>query len=104
MWQVRHNKVGLFMGVHHGMGHYHLVSVCCRGLGVFQFSTPEQIESLFETADSPHLPDSARLKREDFIIEVWDQKAHDLLLDEHCVDMVTTYLQWSLNVWPVGMN
>lgn len=104
MWQVRHKTAGLFMGVNHGMGHYHIISECCRGLGVYQFTNRGQIESLFEMADSPHLPEESRMKREDFVVEPWDFKAHDLLMDEHLLDMCHTYLGWSMGVFPVGMN
>lgn len=103
-WQVRHKIVGVFMGVSHGKGHYSNVSECCRGLGVYRFTTYEQIESLLEMADSPHLPERARLKREDFIIESWDYKLHDLLLDEGLLESCAEYLQWSLSIWPVSLN
>lgn len=104
MWQVRHKTAGLFMGVNHGNAHFHGISECCRGLGVYQFSDQEHIESLFKMAESPHLPERARMKREDFVVEPWEFKAHDLLLDEHCIDMCQAYLQMSLTRWPVGMN
>jgi len=104
MWQVRHKTAGLFMGVNHGKGHYSNVSQCCRTLGVFQFRSQAQIESLFEMASSPHLPPLAQMKREDLVVETWDLKAHDLLLDEGLVDDCQAYLQWSLHVFPVGMS
>jgi hypothetical protein len=104
MWQVRHKTAGLFMGVNHGKGHYSNMSECCRSLGVFQFTNMPQIESLFEMADSPHLPDHARLKREDFIVEDWDLRMHSHLLDQGLVDDCQSYLQWSFSVFAVGMN
>lgn len=104
MWQVRHKTVGLFMGVNHGKGHYHVISECCRTLGVFQFHNAEQIESLFEMASSPHLPQSARYKREDFVVEPWDLKTHDLLLDEGLLDDCQEYLNYSFSVFPMNVN
>lgn len=103
-WQVRHKLVGVFMGVNHGCGHYHSISECCRGLGVFRFESMHQIEAFFEMANGLHLPPEKRLKAEDFIIEEWDFKLHDLLLDEGLVDGCQSYLAWSLSMWPVSMN
>ena len=103
-WQVRHRVVGLFMGVSHGKGHYSTASECCRSMGVFRFTRQSQIEAFFEVANSPHLPDDARLVREDFVIEEWSLKDHDLLLDEGLLDDIAVYLHWSTESYPIGMN
>ena len=104
-WQVRHKSVGLFMGVSHGKGHYSNVSECCKSLGVYCFRSSSEIESLFEAADSPHLPDGSRLKREDFIVEDWSIKDHDYLLDsgllENCALRRVLVLE---SFGPVGLN
>lgn len=105
MWQVRHKRVGIFMGVSHGKGHYHNVSECCRSLGVYQFKTTEQIETLLEMANSPHLPDRARLKREDFIVEEWSLKMHHLLLDEGTIDDCAFIRGWYRQLYGgMGLN
>lgn len=105
MWQVRHKVVGVFMGVSHGKGHYSGVSECCRSLGVFLFRETSQIQSLFEMADSPHLPDSARLKREDFIVEEWCPKLNELLLDEGLLECCSDLRGWVYNLHgPMGLN
>lgn len=105
MWQVRHKRVGLFMGVSHGKGHYSYASECCRSLGVYGFTSWSQIENLLEAADSPHLPETARLKREDFVVEEWSLKDHDLLLDEGVIDDCYFYIHWSCQVFgPMSLN
>jgi len=73
-------------------------------MGVFQFQRQSQIEAFFEVANSPHLPEHARLLREDFTIEVWSLKDHDLLLDEGLLDDVAAFLHWSTETYPIGMN
>lgn len=103
-WQVRHRTHGLFMGVSHGSGHFHLVSGCCRGLGVFRFESLDQITTFLELASGPHLPEHARLYSDEFVIEEWDFKTHDLLLDEGLLDSCAEYLQWSFSIWPVSIN
>jgi hypothetical protein len=104
MWQVRHKTNGLFMGVSHGKGHYHIISECCRGLGVFCFDSEALLERFFDLAGRSDLPPRARLKREDFIIEPWDSNINNLLLDEALVDSCGEYLVWSTNLFPVGNN
>lgn len=103
-WQVRHKTAGLFMGVNHRKGHYSNVSECCRFLGVYKFTTPAEIEQLFDVASHPRLPPEARMPREDFTVEEWDFKAHDLLLDEALLDACHEYVQWSMSVFQFGLN
>lgn len=92
------------MGVSHGKGHFTNWSQCCRGLGVFKFTSPEQIETFFEMANNEHLPESARLQRRDFIIEEWNWAENEILIDEDLLDACREFQQWVVMTFPVGMN
>lgn len=104
IWQVRHKVAGVFMGVSHGKAHFHVMSGCCRHLGVFRFARQEQIEVFIEMANSPHLPESARLQRQDFVVEEWNVGLNGMLLDEALLDDCYAFLRWSSEVFPIGFN
>ena len=104
MWQVRHKTAGLFMGVSHGKGHFHLISQCCQRLGVFRFNNHEQILSLLRQASSPHLPEASRMYGPDFVVEPWDRVMHDFLIEEGLMADCYAYLMWSLNTYPNTYN
>jgi len=102
MQQVRHNKYGVFMGVAHGKAHFHKISECCHGLGVYQFVRDSQIKAFFDLADSPHLPE--RLKKDEFTVEPWDSRLNEFLANEGTLQDCEDFLTASLAHFPICVN
>jgi hypothetical protein len=90
------------MGVSHGSAHYHKISECCHGLGVFKFLREGQLETFFEMADSTHLPE--RLKKAEFTVEPWDSKLNEFLANEGLLQDCQDFLHASLAHFPICIN